>query len=458
MAAQAQSPGDRGHGIGLAEAARVWAYVGLNSFGGPAGQIALMHRELVEQRRWLSERRFLHALNYCMVLPGPEAQQLATYVGWLMHGRRGGVIAGTLFILPGSVVMLALSVMYALYGSVDWVAGLLFGLQAAVVVLVAEAFVRISRRTLRSGALIAIATVSFLAITFFQVLFPIIIVVAALVGWLGGRRAPDQFPEAMPGHASTDEPEVLLADDAGISRTARRRALRAGWIAAALWLVPVGILVLALGTASVFSQEAILFSQSAVVTFGGAYAVLAYVAQEAVFRYEWITSRDMVTGLGLAETTPGPLILVVQFVGFLAAFNNPGDLPPVIAGLLGAMLAIWVTFVPCFMFIFFGAPYVERLRENVALRHALTAVGAAVAGVVLSLALWFTLNTAFGDVVTERFGPLLVPIPDVTSVVWASVGISVLAAVLVIRFRMGTVRVLAVCAGVGMVVSVVGLT
>lgn len=444
---------DGRHGVSLREAAKVWGYVGLNSFGGPAGQIALMHRELVERRRWLSERRFLHALNYCMVLPGPEAQQLATYVGWLMHGRRGGVIAGSLFILPGFMVMLALSVVYALYGSVTWVAGLLFGLQAAVVVLVAEAFLRISRRTLRSTTLIAIATVSFLAITFFNVLFPIIIVAAALLGWFGGRRAPDQFPSGMGGHATPDAPDVLLADDAIISGTVRRRALRAGWISAALWLVPVGILVLVLGTASVFSQQAILFSQSAVVTFGGAYAVLAYIAQEAVFRYEWITSRDMVTGLGLAETTPGPLILVVQFVGFLAAFNNPGDLPPLVAGLLGAILAIWVTFVPCFMFIFFGAPYVERLRENIPLRHALTAVGAAVAGVVLSLAVWFTLNTAFLDVTTERWGPVSLPIPS--NILWTSVAITAVAAVLVFRFKVGTLRVLAACAGLGVVTTLV---
>lgn len=449
---------DRGRGITLAEATRVWGYVGLNSFGGPAGQIALMHRELVERRRWLSERRFLHALNYCMVLPGPEAQQLATYVGWLLHGRRGGLIAGTLFILPGFLVMLALSVMYALYGSVDWVAGLLVGLQAAVVVLVAEAFVRISRRTLRSATLIAIATTSFLAITFFHVLFPLIIIVAALVGWLGGSRAPDQFPVGTGGHASPEEPEVLLADDTTIGPTERHRALRAGWICAALWLVPVGILILALGTSHVFAQQAILFSQSAIFTFGGAYAVLAYIAQEAVFRYEWITSKDMLTGLGLAESTPGPLILVLQFVGFLAAFNNPGDLPPIVAGLIGAVLAIWVTFVPCFMFIFLGAPYVERLRENIALRNALTAVGAAVAGVVLSLAVWFTLNTVFPGVGTERFGPLFLPVPDPASIAWESVAISALAALLVFRFRVGTLRVLAACAGVGVLVALVGLT
>lgn len=458
MTAHEQSEGERGHGIGLAEATRVWAYVGLNSFGGPAGQIALMHRELVDRRRWLSERRFLHALNYCMVLPGPEAQQLATYVGWLMHGRRGGLIAGSLFILPGFLVMLALSITYALFGSVTWIAGLLFGLQAAVVVLVAEAFVRISRRTLRSGTLRVIAAASFLAITFFHVPFPVILIVSAAIGWWVGARAPAAFPSGItPIDTAEVTVDVLLPDGATVPRAEQRKALHAGWICAALWVIPVVVLVITLGTASVFSQEALLFSQSAVVTFGGAYAVLAYIAQEAVFRYEWITSKDMVTGLGLAETTPGPLILVVQFVGFLAAFNNPGDLPPVMAGVLGAVLAIWITFVPCFMFIFFGAPYVERLRENIALRHALTAVGAAVAGVVLSLALWFTLNTAFGNVTTERFGPLVVPVPDVSSVTWASVGISLLAAILVIRFHVGVLKVLAVSAGVGMVAALVGL-
>lgn len=443
---------DGPHAVSLREAARVWGYVGLNSFGGPAGQIALMHRELVDRRRWISEQRFLHALNYCMVLPGPEAQQLATYVGWLMHGRRGGLIAGSLFIIPGFLVMLALSITYALFGSVAWVSGLLFGLQAAVVVLVAEAFVRISRRTLRSWTLRTIAVASFLAITFFQVPFPLILALSAAIGWWVGARVP----AALPGThsvASGLEAEALLSDDAVVTRAEQRKALHAGWICAALWLIPAFALVLALGTASVFAQEAILFSQSAIVTFGGAYAVLAYIAQEAVFRYEWITSTDMVAGLGLAETTPGPLILVVQFVGFLAAFNNPGELPPLVAGALGAVLAIWVTFVPCFMFIFFGAPYVERLRENIGLRHALTAVGAAVAGVVLSLAVWFTLNTAFGDIVAERLGPLVVPIPDLSTVAWGSVAISILAAVLVFRFRVGTLKVLSVCALAGMFAS-----
>jgi chromate transporter len=456
---QQSDPGPSGHGVSLATALRVWAYVGVNSFGGPAGQIALMHREIVDRRRWISERRFLNALNYCMVLPGPEAQQLATYVGWLMHGRRGGLIAGTLFILPGFLVMLALSVMYALFGRVTWVAGLLFGLQAAVVVLVAEAFVRISRRTLRSRTLVVIAALSFLAITFAQVPFPVILVASALYGWLAGRRTPDSFPQGGDhGGEGVDVPAVLLPDDVPVSAPAQRKALRAAAIAFVLWLAPGAALLLALGAASVFSQQAVLFSQSAVVTFGGAYAVLAFIAQQAVFRYEWITSQDMVTGLGLAETTPGPLILVVQFVGFLAAFNNPGDLPPLVAGLIGAIIAIWFTFVPCFMFIFLGAPYVERLRENLALRHALTAVGAAVAGVVLSLAVWFALNTAFTTVTTERVGPLAIPVPDVGSIVWASLAISALAAVLVVRLRLGTLRVLGICSAAGVVASLFGLT
>lgn len=446
------------HGVSLTEAMRVWGYIGVNSFGGPAGHIALMHRELVERRRWISDRRFLNALNYCMVLPGPEAQQLATYIGWLMHGRRGAVIAGSLFVLPGFLVMLALSIVYALFGSVGWIAGLLVGVQAAVVVIVAEAFVRISRRTLRSTTLRVIAAASFIAITFLHVPFPIIIVIGALVGWSVGARRPSELPSGSHGGSGEEISDVLLSDDTEITRDVRHRALRAASLCAALWLVPVAVIILALGTANVFAQQSILFSQSAIFTFGGAYAVLAYVAQQAVFRYEWITSRDMVTGLGLAETTPGPLILVLQFVGFLAAFNNPGDLPPLIAGLLGSVLAIWVTFVPCFMFIFLGAPYVERLRENIGLRHALTAVGAAVAGVVLSLAVWFTLNTAFAEVTTERVGPLYLPSPDLTSIVWISVAISAFAALLVFKFRLGTLRVLAVCAAVGVAGSLLGLT
>lgn len=445
------------HGVTLGQATRIWAYIGLNSFGGPAGQIAVMHRELVERHRWISERRFLHALNYCMILPGPEAQQLATYVGWLMHGTRGGVIAGSLFVIPGFLVMLLLSAAYAVFGDVTWVQGLLFGLQAAVVAIVVEAVIRIGKRTLRSNALRVIAALSFIAIAFFDVPFPFIIVAAALAGWLIGRRRDHWFP--LGGHRGADDAQeapALLSDDEAITKPAARSALRAAVVCAVIWLIPVAALVITLGMTDVFAQQAVLFSQSALVTFGGAYAVLAFIAQQAVYRYGWITPQDMITGLGLAETTPGPLILVVQFVGFLAAYNSPGDLPPLVAGTLGAVLAVWVTFVPCFMFIFLGAPYVERLRHNQSISHALTAVGAAVSGVVLDLALWFALHTAFGTVTDTSFGPLTLSIPDLGSINLASIAISLLAAVLVFRMRIGTLKVLGVCAVTGVAVTLLG--
>lgn len=313
-----------------------------------------------------------------------------------------------------------------------WVEGLLFGLQAAVVAIVVEAVIRIGQRTLRSGALQAIAAVSFVAIAFGHIPFPYIVIAAGLAGWLVGRRRPSWF--SLGGHGS------------------------GGSVCAVLWLVPVAALLLVLGTDSVFTQEAVLFSKSALVTFGGAYAVLGYITQEAVNRYGWITPQDMITGLGLAETTPGPLIMVVQFVGFLAAYNNPGDLPPLVAGTLGAILTVWVTFVPCFLFIFLGAPYVERLRHNSSISHALTAVGAAVAGVVLNLALWFALHTAFDTVTDTAVGPLTLPIPEPGSINLASVAISLLAALLVFRFKIGTLKVLAACAGIGAIVTLAGWT
>lgn len=452
--ARAQSPG---HGITLREAVRVWAYVGLNSFGGPAGQIAVMHRELVERRRWLSERRFLHALNYCMVLPGPEAQQLATYVGWLMHGTRGGVVAGSLFILPGFAVMLVLSAAYALFGDVGWVQGLLFGLQAAVVAIVVEALLRIGRRTVRTAPLLMIAAGSFLAVSILQIPFPFVVVAAGLLGWAIGRRRPEWLRLSASDEADPPvDRSVLLPDDEAITREAARSALRAAVLCAVLWLVPLVALVLLLGGDSVYAQQAVLFSQSAVVTFGGAYAVLGYIAAEAVTRYGWITSKDMVTGLGLAETTPGPLILVVQFIGFLAAYNSPGDLPPLVAGCLGAVVAVWITSVPCFLFIFAGAPYVERLRHSRSISAALTAISAAVAGVVLNLALWFALATAFGSVTTIVVGPLHLPVPQWSSIDLLSLAITAVAALLVFRLRLGTLKVIAVCAVLGVITQMIG--
>lgn len=448
-------PGSPRHGVSLRAATGVWAAIGLNSFGGPAGQIAVMHRELVERRRWISERRFLHALNFCMILPGPEAQQLATYIGWLMHGTVGGLVAGLLFIVPGFIAMLALAAGYALFGNVTWVEGLMFGLQAAVVAIVIQALFRIGRRTLRSGALIAVAALSFMSIAFLQVPFPIVVIAAALVGWILGRQRPEWF--TLGRHAQTADERrghALLPDDEDIPRAIARSALHAALVCAALWLIPVAALVWLLGSDNVFAQEALLFSKGAVVTFGGAYAVLGYITQEAVSRYGWITPKDMITGLGLAETTPGPLILVVEFVGFLAAYNNPAGLPPLLAGCLGAIVAVWVTFMPCFVFIFLGAPYVERLRNVQWITHALTAVGAAVAGVVLDLALWFFLHTAFGTIGETRLGPIGIPMPDPASVNLASLALSAAAALLVLRFRVGTLAVLGICAAAGALITV----
>jgi len=438
------SPPD--HGVTFRQAVRVWAYIGFNSFGGPSGQIAVMHRELIDQRRWVSERRFVHALNYCMVLPGPEAQQLATYIGWLMHGVRGGVTAGGLFILPGFVAMMALSIIYAVWGSVTAVSGLLAGLQAAVIIIVIQAFVRISRRILTTVVLRAVAALSFIAIFVFGIPFPIIIIVAGLLGYFLARtgRAPQEAARA------EDEPQALLRDDVTIERAHHRSAMKAAICFAVLWAVPVVLLVLVLGTDSVFTQEALFFSKAAVVTFGGAYAVLGYVAQQAVDHYGWITTADMATGLGLAETTPGPLIMVVQFVGFLGAYDNPGSLPPLVAGMLGAIVTVWVTFIPCFLFIFLGAPYAERLRENAHLSHALTYISAAVAGVILNLAVWFALNTMFTESTPESWGPIKVSLPVLSSVDGAAIAIALVAAVLVFRFKMSTLRVLAVCSALGL--------
>jgi chromate transporter len=440
------------HGVSFKAALKVWAYIGLNSFGGPAGQIAVMHREIVDRHRWVSDRRFLHALNYCMVLPGPEAQQLATYLGWLMHGVWGGVAAGSLFIVPGFIAMLALSMVYAVWGSVALVAGLLAGLQAAVVVLVVQAFIRISKRTLKSTFLKVVAACSFIGIFVFEIPFPMVIIAAGLMGYFKARTG-NAILEDILEQADSEDP--LLRDDVNVTKQQARSALSAAVIFALLWVIPVVVIVAVFGMSNVFAQEALFFSKAAVVTFGGAYAVLGYVAQEAVGRYGWLSTADMATGLGLAETTPGPLILVVQFVGFLGAYNNPGNLSPLLAGTLGALVTVWVTFIPCFFFIFLGAPFAERLRENQRLSGALTAIGAAVAGVILNLALWFGLNTMFTTVSMESWGLLHVSVPELMSINWSALGIAAVAAVLIFRCGWPTLRVLAVCALLGALVAYV---
>ena len=383
------------------EAFQVWLKIGLLSFGGPAGQIALMHRVLVEEKKWVSESRFLHALNYCMLLPGPEAQQLATYVGWLLHKTLGGLVAGILFVLPGAVVTLILSVLYAGYNDLSIVQAVFFGIKAAVLAVVIEAVIRIGKRALINSIMVGLAAVAFVAIFFFAAPFPAIVIAAGIIGFVGGRLWPAIFSGgaghggAQGGAAATDDDAIDAASDAGQlahTRPSTARAVRVLFICLILWLAPIAVLIAALGTAHVFTQESLFFSKMAVVTFGGAYAVLAYVAQQAVATYGWLAPGEMLDGLGMAETTPGPLIMVVQFVGFMGAYRNPGMLDPMLAGMLGAAITTWVTFVPCFLWIFLGAPYIEALRGNKSLSAALSTITAAIVGVVLNLAVWFAIH------------------------------------------------------------------
>ena len=431
----------------LGEATAVWGRIGLLSFGGPAGQIALIHRMLVEERRWISEPRFLHALNFCMLLPGPEAQQLATYVGWLLHGVRGGLIAGLLFVLPGAVAMLALSVAYALYGETPLVAGLFFGLKAAVLAIVVQAVVRIAGRALKTGPAKLLAAAAFVAIFALHVPFPLIVLAAGVIGYLVTRAGSDAFRAGAP-HGGATAAEDLHITDPPPPDWRRTVATAAVWLA--LWLAPTALLFALAGPDDVFSRIGAFFSVMAVVTFGGAYAVLAYVAQAAVSTYGWLAPGEMLDGLGLAETTPGPLILVLQFVGFLAAFRDPGGLVPLAAGLAGAGLTLWVTFVPSFLWIFVGAPYVERVRGNAALSGALAAVTAAVVGVILNLAVWFGLHVVFRTVERVAVGPLTLDLPVLATLDPAALALSLAAAVAIFRFQLGLVPVLAGCALAGL--------
>ena len=428
----------------FAQALRVWLKIGLLSFGGPAGQIALLHREVVDERRWVSDARFLHALNFCTLLPGPEAQQLATYLGWLLHGVRGGIAAGVLFVLPGMAVMLGLSILYATLGEVPVVAALFFGLKCAVLVLVVEALLRVARRALKTSEAWALAGAAFLALYAFSVPFPVVVLAAALIGYL----APGRFRAGSHGSAKDGPPAVLdavLAADPGRPARLAASAWRAGWVAVALWLLPVAVLALAVG--GVFADVAWFFSKMAVVTVGGAYAVLAYVAQEAVQGYGWLTPDQMLVGLGLAETTPGPLILVLQFVGFLAGYGAGG----LAWGVLASVLTVWVTFAPCFAFIFLGAPYVERLHSNRALTGALAAVTAAVVGVIANLALWFGLRVLFADVRRVDVGPVGLDVPVLGSLDPLALALAALAAACLFWLNLGLLRTLGITAVVGLV-------
>lgn len=442
------------HGVTFSEAAGVWVRVALLSFGGPAGQIAVMHRVLVEEKKWIGEGRFLHALNICMLLPGPEAQQLATYIGWLLHGVRGGLVAGILFVLPGVAALMALSWLYFLYGNVGPVDALFFGLKAAVLAIVLDAVRRIGSRALTNGWLIALAAAAFLAIFFLGVPFPLIVLGAALIGFAGGKAGLAAFAGAG-GHgpsarAAVDDADSALGEDVpDHARPGWRRSARVGALLLLLWLGPVGLLLATLGPDHVFSKIAGFFATMAVVTFGGAYAVLAYVAQQAVETYGWLRPGEMLDGLGMAETTPGPLIMVTQFVGFLGAARQPSGMDPLLAGTLGGLLTTWVTFVPSFLWIFVGAPFSERLRGNRALSAALTAITAAVVGVILNLALWFALHSLFARLEPFRWGPIAFDVPQFSSLDLAGLLLTAAAIVAIFRFRIGPLPVLAGCAAAG---------
>jgi chromate transporter len=445
----------------IREAFRVWLRVAALSFGGPAGQIAVMHRIIVEEKQWVSEARFLHALNYCMLLPGPEAQQLATYIGWLMHRTLGGVMAGGLFVLPGIVAIMALSYVYAAFGKVPFVAALFFGLKAAVLAIVLEAVFRIGKRALKNNILVSLAAAAFVGIFFFDIPFPLIVFGAALIGYVGaaggvaafqggsghgGNKVPDEATDSLLGEVLPEHARPTVA-----------RAWRVSGIWLVLWLVPVIAIVSTLGTADVFSQIAIFFSKMAMVTFGGAYAALAYVAQQAVENYGWLKPGEMLDGLGMAETTPGPLIMVVQFVGFMAAYRDPGSLSPMLAGTLGGLLATWVTFAPCFLWIFLGAPFVETLRGNKALAGALSAITAAVCGVILNLAIWFAIHTIFRDTIPVRGYGLSFDAPIPASAdIWA-LALAIAAVLAIFRFKFGMIWTLAGACAAGIVLFGVGV-
>lgn len=440
------------HPVTFREALRCWCRVALLSFGGPAGQIAVMHRILVEEKRWISENRFLHALNYCMFLPGPEAQQLATYVGWLLHRTLGGIVAGSLFVLPGFLSVLVLSILYAGYKELRFVDAVFYGLAPAVMAVVVEAVFRIGKKSLKNVVMAAVAGSAFVAIFFFGVPFPFVVATAAILGFAGAKVRPDRFlvirlHEPKPG-SEYQTSSIAVSDDAKaptVPTFVRAVKVAATWLT--LWLGPLVILAGTYGWQSLWVQEGFFFSKSAVVTFGGAYAVLAYIAQQAVSTYGWLQPGEMLDGLGMAETTPGPLIQVVQFVGFMGAYRASeagqlGNLSPMFAGTLAAILTTWVTFTPCFLWIFLGAPYVERLRGHKSLTAALSTITAAVVGVVLNLAVWFALHTVFEQLEESRTLGMRLLIPVWNTVDWAALIIGAGAFTAMFVFRLGMIKTL----------------
>ena len=451
-----QNP-ETSHGIGFGEAFWTWVKISLLSFGGPAGQIAMMHRILVDEKKWISENRFLHALNYCMLLPGPEAQQLAVYLGWLLHRTWGGIVAGVLFVLPGAAIVLLLSILYAGFQDLTIVEAIFFGIKAAVLAVVVEAVLRIGKRVLKNEIMVGIAGVAFVGIYFFEVPFPLIVFGAGLAGFLGGKLYPAKF-EIIKGRKTDDDKKMPVLDHALENRRMDHvapsvsRALNVSVLCLLLWFGPVVALAVLLGPGHVYVQEGVFFSKMAVVTFGGAYAVLAYVAQEAVGTYGWLDPGEMLDGLGMAETTPGPLIMVVQFVGFMGAYRSPGMFDPMVAGILGALLTSWVTFVPCFLWIFLGAPYIESLRGNRSLSAALSGITAAIVGVVLNLAVWFSLHVVFGELDEIHRMGMKILIPNWQTLNPWALFLAVGALIAMQRFKVGMITTLAVSAALGTLV------
>ncbi|WP_439937832.1 chromate efflux transporter [Nocardia sp. N13] len=438
--------------IPLRQATAAWFAISLQTFGGPAGQIAVMQRMLVEEKRWIGQQRFLFALSYCTLLPGPEAQQLATYVGWLLNGVKGALVAGILFIIPGVVALLVLSGVYVAYGETRIVESVFLGLAPAVIAIVVQAVVRVGRKGLGHPALVVLAVASFVALTVFGVPFPVVVLGAAVLGWALGRRIPTLTHP--PRTMADDGPPPLVSDDAlHAERPSGRRAALTLAVGLVVWFAPVAVAAAVFGRSSIFVDQGVFFSGAAVVTFGGAYAVLAYVAQQAVEVYGWVAPGEMVRGLALAETTPGPLIMVVQFVAFVGAYRAPGDLDPWAAALVAALLTTWVTFVPCFLFILLGAPYVERLRGNRDLAAALAGITAAVVGVIASLAVFFALHTLFEETGRVTAGPLDLAYPRLASLDPVSLAITALGCALVFWRRWSVLRTLGACALAGVVLG-----
>ena len=443
MTAAATGPASTAAGAAptFAEALRVWLRIGLLSFGGPAGQIALMHKVLVEEKRWIDEPRYLSALNFCMLLPGPEAMQLATYVGWRLHGVAGGLAAGLLFVLPGAFVVLVLSMLYAAFGKLPVAEALFLGIKAAVLAIVVEALLRVARRALKGGLDWLIAAAAFVGIFIFALPYPLIVMAAAVAGYL-------RAVEASPAAGLPPAPVPI----------ARTLATTAVWLA--IWIVPLAAVAALFGRGHVLAELGWFFSKLAVVTFGGAYAVLAYMAQDVVAHYRWLAPGEMLDGLGLAETTPGPLILVTEYVGYLAAHRHGGGalgLSPWAAGVVGAVVTLWATFAPCFLWIFAGAPYVERLNAEPRLKSALAAITAAVVGVILNLTVWFALNVLFGRVDLVVSGPFHLHVPALTTLSWPALGLAILAAVVLLVLHRGVIATLALCGALALGLRWMGL-